>query len=278
MNMLSKLMRVLCITFLGLHLAACAESLENQILDELEQESSDASDDSPATAPGETDNSGDSDEPSDIGDSSDTTDNPDSTESDPDEIEEETQESKITNYPQEGDVILTLANATNHDEWVYFDFETQSQVEPSKPVDSEQWDIAFKRYRVKLNGGYHGTGEVIVSVIEDEVLANVTEAPREPWQSDTADVDDDGDEFPEEPVSKWYQYDGTTHVLTAYEIVYAIRTVEGSFYKFEFAGYYSQEGTSGHPSIRWAVLPEPIEEIVEPEFEEPGDVIEDDET
>ena len=241
--------------------------MENQILDELEQETANSSDTSTQSDPTETNNTDDSGNADDSSDSSDSNDPADGS----DRSDEEAPESKITNYPQEGDVILTLAKATDYDEWVYFDFETQSEVNPSNPVDSVLWDIAFQRYRVKLNGGYHGTGQVIVSILEEEALANVTETPLESWLSDGADVDDDDDEFPEEPVSDWYEYDGTTHVLTPNDLVFAIRTVEGEFYKFEFAGYYSQEGTSGHPSIRWATLPEPSDSIVEPELEEPGD-------
>ncbi len=255
MIMLNRFIFILGATCFALSLGACAGSLKDQLDEQQVEESSDPSDAVDTSDPSEASDASDPVGQSDPSDASDS----------------ETTESKITNFPQEDGVTLTLANATDNNDWVYFDFETQAQVFPENPVDSDAWDVAFRRYRVKLNGGYYGTGDVIVSALDGVTLAEVTEAPTENWASDRADIEDDDDELPEEALSSWYDYDVTTHVLTPIERVYAIRTVEGAFFKLEFAGYYDQNGASGNPSIRWATLDAPAEGVVEPEIEEPGD-------
>ena len=257
MKICTRLARVFWITFLGLSLVACAGNLEEQILEEAEQadaaEAADASDASDPSA------ASDASDPTDAADASDASDS-------------ETTESKITNFPQDDGVTLTLANATDNDEWVYFDFETQSQVYPSNAIDSDAWDIAFRRYRVKLNGGYYGTGDVIASAVDGVTLADVAEAPSENWKSDGVDLEDDDDFLPEEALSSWFNYDSSTHILTPKERVYAVRSVEGAFFKLEFAGYYDQSGASGNPSIRWNTVAAPSAGVVEPEIEEVGDL------
>ena len=257
MKIFTRLARVFWITFLGLSLVACAGSLEDQLIEEANQaDAADASDASDVS---------DASDPSEASDASDPGGEADA--STADEVE-----SKITNFPQDDDVILTLANATDNEEWVYFDFETQSQVYPSNAIDSDDWDIAFRRYRVKLNGGYYGTGKVIASAIDDVTLSEVAEAPSDNWKSDGVDLEDDEDFLPEEVLSSWFNYDVSTHILTPKVRVYTVRSVEGAFFKLEFAGYYDQNGDSGNPSIRWATVAAPSAGVVEPEIEEVGDV------
>ena len=99
---------------------------------------------------------------------------------------------------------------------------------------------------MKLNGGYHGSGGVIASLVEGSAFADLNEVPVENWTSDRMDVEDDDDEFPEELLSLWYAYDPTNHTLNPLEHVYFVRTVEAQFIKLEFAGYYDQDGTSGN--------------------------------
>lgn len=42
-------------------------------------------------------------------------------------------------------------------EWVYLDLDTQTQVAPSNPGQSSEWDMAFKGAEIKLNGGSSGS-------------------------------------------------------------------------------------------------------------------------
>ena len=51
----------------------------------------------------------------------------------------------------------------------------------------------------------------------------------------------------------WYNYDPATHVLTARDTVFVVKTPGGDF-KLQFSSYYDAAGTPGMPQFRWAKL------------------------
>ena len=56
-------------------------------------------------------------------------------------------------------------------------------------------------------------------------------------------------------LKEWYDYNSSTHVLTAKDDVYLIRSSDGgSIYKIQMTDYYSESGTSGYPTFRWESL------------------------
>ncbi len=181
--------------------------------------------------------------------------------------------SRITTLDEGGGVFASQVDATDADEWVYMDLATRAQVDPgADPTDSATWDIAFRRSNIKVNGGYSGTGGVEVTVIATDDFTSVIAAPVTTYETDEqqADAEPDQPDFIQDdntdfvfgrghPVSStgWFNYDFTTHVLSAAEVVYAVRGRDGDYYKVRFLDYYDQAGTSGFPTIRHARIDPP---------------------
>ena len=80
---------------------------------------------------------------------------------------------------------------------------------------------------------------------EDAALEEVSNAPADGW------ISDDGQTY---ALGDWYDYDESTHVLTAHPRVYVLRNGAGDTWKLQFVDYYDDSGNSGHPAFRWAAL------------------------
>jgi PKD repeat protein len=81
-------------------------------------------------------------------------------------------------------IVQRTINATSNDVWVYFDFDSASVVYPENPEDDSQWDIAFKRFKIKLNGGVSGTAGVEVSALNNTVMSSAETSPNQLFFSD----------------------------------------------------------------------------------------------
>lgn len=154
----------------------------------------------------------------------------------------------------------TVIDATDHEEWVYFDFEAQRAVTPKNPANDSTWDLAALRFNVKSNGGTSGRGGAQVAILEPASFDTVTAAPADGWIEDNANAPGMGGEManvdPGYAFDNWFSYDLATHILTpAPDRVYVVRTPEGNHYKLEMLGFYDDAGTPGFVSFRWAALP-----------------------
>lgn len=67
--------------------------------------------------------------------------------------------------------------------WTYFSLKN-GVVTPENPAEDLSWDIAFKQYFVKLNGGTSGKGKAEAFKTEEKDFAKVTEAPKEGFVKD----------------------------------------------------------------------------------------------
>lgn len=160
---------------------------------------------------------------------------------------------------------ITHIEANNGLEWVYLDLESKAAVVPVEPTDSLDWDLSFQRFSFMINGGVSGTGDVAVAALPGQDFDSLTVAPAGDYitdQPDTpADQGGDANEDPDYALStgdtQWYDYNSMTHVLTPRDIVYVLRSAEGSYYKLEVLGYYSAKGESGYPSFRWQAITPP---------------------
>ena len=74
--------------------------------------------------------------------------------------------------PVEGQVEI---NASSSTDYTYFNLSTGQVVTPANPESSNDWDIAFRRYNVRLNGGTGGTRGVLGFNLENNVDATPTE-------------------------------------------------------------------------------------------------------
>lgn len=141
-----------------------------------------------------------------------------------------------------GPVTVTV-DASVGDRWVYFDLSRGSVVESPEP---QEWDLAFRRYRIIVNGGPGFAGEGGVVGLPGVPFDSVVAVP----ETDYAVNPQNGDSL--NPVlEKWYEYSWTSHVLEPKPAVYALRTADGRYAKFQILGYYCRGARPGCVTIRY---------------------------
>lgn len=153
---------------------------------------------------------------------------------------------------------VTLVDATEYLEFVYFSFATGEQALPEDPLSSLEWDLGFERYLVSLNGGVSGPGEGVAVALPDASFEALTEAPGEEaaWLEDLPD-DEDENQTPEYALGDWFDYDPEDHAVTPSDIVFAVRAATGGYYKLQFVAYYDDAGTPAWMKLRWAPIDPP---------------------
>jgi len=144
-------------------------------------------------------------------------------------------------------------DATSMMDWVYFSLQSQREVTPADPGQSQEWDVGFQRSNVKINGGVSGAGGVSVSALSapfDDVVA----PPADGYLEDAEDADMDGSpDYAFAAGDGWYEYDPASHTLSARDTVFVVKTAGGAF-KLQFSNYYDAAGTPAMPQFRWAPL------------------------
>lgn len=160
-------------------------------------------------------------------------------------------------HNDEGDgVFVTLVDATSEEDWIYLDMADGSQLDVSDPQADGDWDLAFQRFHIKLNGGVSGSAGVEAVKLAETTFDEVEVAPADGYISDQADGDDDND-HPDYVLQDWYDYNFMTHVLTPAVAVYVVRTADPVHYKIQLENYYDEAGTSGYLSFRWSRIEGP---------------------
>ncbi len=142
---------------------------------------------------------------------------------------------------------VTTVNASSEKDYVYFDF---SRGAPVRILDTSslEWDLAFRRGKVISNGGASTrlgkAGLLDLGVVDFDTVAEV---PTENYIQDIAAKTET-----ENPVlTKWYNYNYFTHKLTAKKNIYAARTANGKFAKFQFLNFYCDNKEAGCIKIRY---------------------------
>ena len=79
-------------------------------------------------------------------------------------------------------------DATNQENWTYFSFEQGKVVEIPNADVSKDWDLAFQRTQVKINGGVSGPGSGGVVMLTETKFDSVEEAVADGYEKDTADT------------------------------------------------------------------------------------------
>lgn len=85
-------------------------------------------------------------------------------------------ESNVTIVEQTSQAVSQVLDATDDTQWVYYDLDTASVIYPTDSGSNNQWDIAFKRFKIKINGGYSGTGGVEVSAVTNTSFKDTNDA------------------------------------------------------------------------------------------------------
>jgi hypothetical protein len=154
-------------------------------------------------------------------------------------------------------------DASADNPYIYIDLVggTKAEIDDVAALDSDAWDLAFKRSSIRTNGGDSGTGGVEVALVEDATIDEVTEAPADDqfasddWVSDDCQFQTDTGLEPSSAFGAWYEYDKPAgHILTPWPNVYVVRTRKGELYKFAIESYYDDADTPAVYSVVWAPL------------------------
>jgi hypothetical protein len=134
-------------------------------------------------------------------------------------------------------------DASGAEQWRYFDFSRGSVVE--NPAAGE-WDLAFRRFQISVNGGEGFAGRGGALSLGDVPFDSVRTVPSTGYVGSIAA----GDRL--NPVTqRWYDYSWTSHLLTPRPEVYALRTADGRYVKLQIVGYYCDGAVAGCPTFRY---------------------------
>lgn len=141
-----------------------------------------------------------------------------------------------------GPVTVTV-DAAAGDRWAFFDLSRGSVVE--SPLSTE-WDLAFRRYRIIVNGGPGFAGEGGVLGLPGVHFDSLVSVPETGYVL----TRQQGDSL-NPALERWYDYNWTSHVLEPKGTVYALRTADGRYAKFQILGYYCPGARPGCVTIRY---------------------------
>ncbi|WP_276726350.1 HmuY family protein [Capnocytophaga granulosa] len=155
-------------------------------------------------------------------------------------------------------------------DWKYFSLKN-GEVTPATPADDLTWDIAFKGYYVKLNGGTSGKGKAEAFRTEEKDFTKITEAPKKGFEKDKEVTFSSRDgSSSKENVSPILTggFGSTTgaiglnpaniakygNVYGPNEWVYVIKTADGTYAKIQVTDFYNQVGDKkvpGFPKLKY---------------------------
>lgn len=142
-----------------------------------------------------------------------------------------------------GPITWTI-DARSSEAWTFFDFSQGSTVERPGPTD---WDLAIRRFRIIANGGPGFAGDGALVDLGPVPFDSVREAPHDGWIESTGQRVDSTNTA----IRKWYAYGFTSHLLSPLPHVWAVRTADGRYAKFEILGYYCPGAQPGCVTIRY---------------------------
>jgi hypothetical protein len=166
---------------------------------------------------------------------------------------------KVTTVLESSGVFRTTVNASSTKTWILVNLK-----DSGKQVESDAWDMRFKRFVIGTNSGSSGTkqaGACDTGLLDFAIVTVSTSCKDggtflvDSLQSQTGGGGGAGDvSEPANPaLFSWYEYNNT--VLTAKKNVYLVRGADGtSVFKLQMTDYYSQAGSSGYPTFRWSKL------------------------
>lgn len=146
-----------------------------------------------------------------------------------------------------------FVDATNKMSQVYVDLEEGREMKPDEAFSTNAWDLSFKRFEIGANSGASSpTGTVEIAVLKGVDYGSLTQAPASGFSVDT----------PEKIFSAveggWYLYDlGVHQLLPRAELVYAVKSSTGAYFKLRMLGYYDAFGTPASITLEYAPLAAP---------------------
>jgi hypothetical protein len=140
-----------------------------------------------------------------------------------------------------------IINASSEKDWAYFDLSRGATVD-IHDKSSLEWDLAFRRGKVKSNGGATNKfGKAGLIDLKDVEYESVTEVPTEKYIQDSSTRTEEENTV----LLKWYKYNYLTHVMSAKKNVYAFRTADNKYAKLQFLSFYCENDETGCIKIRY---------------------------
>ncbi|MBM9500692.1 HmuY family protein [Leptospira sp. 201903071] len=181
---------------------------------------------------------------------------------------EEAASSKILSTESNGDgSYTTKVRAISYDVWIKFSFANLSQA--SVPDSAGGWDVGFQRFKLQTNSGLtnsSGNGGACMTnpVLTDFNVASVSSSTalgctnanfsKDTNVSEVAAGGVQTDYVGNDVLNKWFNY--TLAFLQPNNKIFIIRSHTGNeYYLFQITGYYSSEGTSAYPTVKWKQIP-----------------------
>ncbi|HWK99110.1 MAG TPA: HmuY family protein [Parapedobacter sp.] len=151
----------------------------------------------------------------------------------------------ITVHAQE---VKTVANIDASAETAYFNFATGKQV----PAGSAEWDIAFNRTTVLVNGGSSGSGNAAATLLKETSFEEVTQQPANGFKTDT----ESEKAIPAGSGNGWYEYNMADHSINPIpNRILVVKTTGAKYVKLEILGYYNEANHNpANYSFRYSFL------------------------
>lgn len=137
-------------------------------------------------------------------------------------------------------------DARSPDRWVFFDFSRGSVVESPGPLD---WDLAFRRFRIIVNGGRGFAGTGAIADLGDVPFESNEAMPDTGWVETEVRSDSSNP-----AVARWYSYGWSSHILRPRPNVYAVRTADGRHARMRMISYYCPGAIPGCLTFAYVYL------------------------
>ena len=135
--------------------------------------------------------------------------------------------------PMKSEIIVIKDLDANVKPYAYFSLANGKGVEASE-AKTANWDIAFSKTTIAVNGGTSGPGQGGALVLEQPFEA-VTEAPKDGYKTDH----DDTFAIPGGSGNAWYKYDMSVHAIRPIiGRTLLVKTADGKFAKVQIISYY----------------------------------------
>ncbi len=145
-----------------------------------------------------------------------------------------------------------ILDSSDYERWV------KLHLDDGITEDEGTWDLAIRRFEIRINGAESGTGYGLGQSVAGDVFLETSVAPNNEWTFDPSDKDN-------LVFSSWYDYNPTTHQLTPADKTYFVRSYDGArYYAVIVQDYYSPPpaSDSGCMRLSWKSVEAPN---VEPE-------------
>lgn len=157
---------------------------------------------------------------------------------------------------------ISFLAATSYTEWTYFSFAKGDTVTITDYKNSLDWDIAFHRGDVRLNGGESGKGKAEAKNTNNKKWNDVTEAPKDGYVKDKVgkimvkflgdNIEEEDQPF-SEVVSAWLDIDYSTPPpkYTISDWVYVVKAADGNYVKLQIYDNKDAKNKAGYVSFKY---------------------------